>query len=195
MNTSAVTSTGADHATRSSRQLPPTSGSTSNVVSAGASVPPITSPLVEVAAPSATRCGIHSRTSAGNAGCMIATPKPITKVAANSVQTLMRAAAACRRRGGDQHADRQRAEGAEPMHQQRARHRGEREHQQRQAHQEADLRFAQMQVVVDQRDHRRHRQDGDAHADAGEPEQAQELEQPGAGRDRPRSCARCCGLS
>ena len=82
MNANAISSTGADQNTRSSRQLPPTSGSTNGIVKMEASVAPTSIPLDAMALPSTVRCGTHSRTSAGSAGCMIAMPKPITIVAA-----------------------------------------------------------------------------------------------------------------
>ena len=59
----------------------------------------------------------------------------------------------------------QRRHRAEPRDQQRARDRGACEQRHRQAGEDADLRLAQMQVVVDQRDDRRHREDGHAQRD------------------------------
>ncbi len=70
----------ADHRTRSSRQLSPTQGSTNGIDSAEPSVAPITMPLVETAVPNPTCAGTQARTSAGSAGCMIATPNPIRAV-------------------------------------------------------------------------------------------------------------------
>ena len=69
--------------------------------------------------------------------------------------------------------DQQRGERAEPRDHQRAGDGGAREQHHRQAGQDADLGFRQMQVVVDQRNDRRHRQDGQPQRDAREPEQQQ----------------------
>ena len=60
---------------------------------------------------------------------------------------------------------------AEARDQQRARNRREREHDQRHADQRADLGLGHVQVVVDERDDRRHRQQRNPHRRAGEPEQ------------------------
>src|SRR5690242_17207160 len=62
-NSSAMIPISADHTTRSSRQLPPTQGSTNGIVKAGPAVAPDTMPLVYTAVPSGTRVGTQARTS------------------------------------------------------------------------------------------------------------------------------------
>ena len=66
---------------RSSRQLWPTSGRTTGMVSTGPSITATIIPLVVTIAPCAIRCGSQSRTSVGSDGCMTAMPKPISTVA------------------------------------------------------------------------------------------------------------------
>ena len=73
--------------------------------------------------------------------------------------------------GIEQQAHDQRRHDAETRDQHRARHRRDRKQHRRQAREPADIRLRQMQVGVQQRHHRRHRQDGQAQAGAGEPEQ------------------------
>ena len=86
----------------------------------------------------------------------------------------MRADAAQYRSGGAEHeADQQGGQRAEPRDHQRAGDGGSGKQHHRQAGQDADLGFRQMQVVVDERDDRRHRQDGQAERNAREPEQQQ----------------------
>jgi hypothetical protein len=57
--------------------------------------------------------------------------------------------------------------------QQRAGHGGEREQHRRQAGENADLGGVELEAVVDQRDDRRNRQDGEPQGGAGEPQQQQ----------------------
>ena len=52
------------------------------MLSAAAKVTPISMPLVETALASQARLGDQMRTSVGNAGWKMATPKPISSVAA-----------------------------------------------------------------------------------------------------------------
>ena len=63
------------------------------------------------------------------------------------------------------------AQRAEFRDQQRAGHRGQREQHRRQPGQDADLRLRHVQVGVDQRDDRRHRENRQAQPVAGEPQQ------------------------
>ena len=73
-------------------------------------------------------------------------------------------------------------EHAEARDQQRARNRGQREHDERHADQHADLRLAHVQVVVDQRDDRRHREQRNPDGGAGKPEQHKRCENVRRGR-------------
>jgi hypothetical protein len=82
MMTSAISTTGAAQSTKLSRQLFCRSGSTKGIVSATGRISPTSNPLVNTAVPKPMRCGSHVRTSGGNDGCMMATPKPVTIVAA-----------------------------------------------------------------------------------------------------------------
>ena len=82
-------------------------------------------------------------------------------------------AAQHRAEGAEHEPDQQRGERAEPRDHQRAGDGGAREQHHRQAGQDADLRLRQVQVVVDQRNDRRHREDGQPQRDAREPEQQQ----------------------
>jgi hypothetical protein len=68
-------------------------------------------------------------------------------------------------------AGEQRRQRAEARDQQRSEHRGAGKQHRRQAGQDPDLRFRHAEFGADQRDDGRHRQDGDAQAVAGEPEQ------------------------
>ena len=52
------------------------------MVSATGRISPTSSPLVNTAVPKPMRCGSQVRTSGGSEGCMMATPKPVTIVAA-----------------------------------------------------------------------------------------------------------------
>ena len=74
--------TGADHTSRSSRQLPPTSGSTSGMVSAEAAERRSACRWWTTRWRARRASGAQSRTSVGSAGWKTATPKPISMVAA-----------------------------------------------------------------------------------------------------------------
>ena len=82
MITNAMSATGAAQTTKLARQLSCSSGSSSGMVSATGRISPTSNPLVNTAAPKPMRCGSQVRTSGGNEGCMIATPNPVTMVAA-----------------------------------------------------------------------------------------------------------------
>jgi hypothetical protein len=82
MMTSAISATGAAHTRKLSRHELPSSGRTTGIVSATGRISPTSRPLVNTAVPNPMRCGSQVRTSGGNEGCMIATPKPVTIVAA-----------------------------------------------------------------------------------------------------------------
>ncbi len=85
----AVTSTTTDHIAIAQRQSPCAAGSTpTGAVNTVGSVSPISTPLLKAAVARAIRVGNHSRTSAGNAGWLTATPTPIRNVAPKSTNTL-----------------------------------------------------------------------------------------------------------
>ena len=92
--------------------------------------------------------------------------------------------AAAQRRAGRRHqqAGDKRRQRAETRDQQRAKHRRAGEQDRRQAGQDADLRLRHAEVGADQRNDRRHRQNRDARADAGKPEQEDEEEKLALGR-------------
>src|SRR5207302_10556451 len=74
---SALRATSTDHIARAQRQSPCASGRTpTGVVSAVGSVSPIRMPLLYTAVATAMRLGNQSRTTAGNAGGLTATPTP-----------------------------------------------------------------------------------------------------------------------
>ena len=79
-----MTSTGMLHSAKLAGQLPPSRGSSSGMVSPAGTTSPISSPFTYTAVASGTRAGNHNPTSVGSAGCMTATPAPITAVIANS---------------------------------------------------------------------------------------------------------------
>jgi hypothetical protein len=78
----AISTTGMAQTTKLARQLLPTNGSTTGMVSATGRISPTSSPFVNTAVPKPMCCGVQLRTSGGSEGCMIATPKPVTMVAA-----------------------------------------------------------------------------------------------------------------
>ena len=86
-------------------------------------------------------------------------------------------AAQCAADRGDGKPDHQRAAHAEPRDQQRAGHGGDGEQHRGQAGENADLGGVEMETIVDQRDDRRHSEDGEPQADAGQPQQQQRGEE------------------
>ena len=85
-------------------------------------------------------------------------------------------AAQCAADRGDGEPNHQGRAHAEAGDQQRAGHRGEREQHRGQAGENADLGRVQLEFVVDERNDRRHRQNGQPQAGAGEPQQQQRRE-------------------
>jgi hypothetical protein len=72
--------------------------------------------------------------------------------------------------GAKHESDQQRGQCAEPRDHQRAGDCGGGEQHHRQAGKDADLRFRQVQIVVDERDDRRHRENGHPQRDTRKPE-------------------------
>ena len=84
---------------------------------------------------------------------------------------------------GDGEPDHQRRAHAEPRDQQRAGHGGDREQHRGQAGENADLGGVEPEPIVNQRNDRRHRQDGEPQGDACEPQLQQRADKAGL---RPR---------
>ena len=143
------------------------------MVSAGPAATPTIMPLLETAVPSPMRCGTHSRTRVGSAGCMMAMPQPISMVA--EIEQPRRLAP---RRGRRPRAPvsaspaasvkvaPSRAISSEPGMAASAQVNTGKPDQQ------PDLGLGHPQVVADQRKDRRNRQNGDARRHPDEPEQA-----------------------
>src|SRR2546421_7497931 len=85
----AVNPTNTDQEARAIRQSPCAAGSTPNgVVKTVGMVSPTRTPLLKTAVATAIRRGNHSRTSAGNAGWLTATPAPMRNVAEKRIVAL-----------------------------------------------------------------------------------------------------------
>ena len=78
--------------------------------------------------------------------------------------------------GHDEKPDGQCLQGPESRHQQRSGHGGQREHQQWQADQEPDLGLAHRQVVVDEGNHRRNRQERNTQRQSRDPQQGEKFQ-------------------
>ena len=129
------------------------------------------------------RCGVQRRTSAGMAGCMMATPAAITWSWRRARRRQDGAAQRAADRG-EQQADQQR-----PHRRRAARSGASRAGRRARTSPPAGRRGCRRrsptgQVVVDRRDDRRHRQDGQPQGIAGEPQQ-QEMQKKGRHAIRP----------
>ena len=165
----AVTRTGIDQTTKFSRQLSCTSGRTSGMVSPAARISPIRRPgridrsgkadaLRKPGPHQGRQRRLHDRDARRHHDGRCIEEGGTGKRRARG------------RAGGiEQQAHDQRRHDAEASDQHRARHGGDRKQHRRQARQPADARLRQMQVGVQQRHDRRHRQDGEPQTRAGEP--------------------------
>ena len=100
-------------------------------------------------------------------------------------------AAQPRRYAGNQQSAHQGRQGAEARNQQRAGQRRDGEQNERKAGENADLGPGQVELGLDQRDDRRHRQDGQPQSHAAEPEQAGRGPKFSHGRSRMRLSPFC----
>jgi hypothetical protein len=80
---------------------------------------------------------------------------------------------------GQEDAGKERHAGAEPSHQQRTGHGGNRKHQHWQRDQESNLCLRHLKVVPNERDHRWNGQDRDPCRDAGEPQKGEQADKLG----------------